>query len=219
MWSFIMLSVFYSECLLCWLSFCWVSFMLTVFYAYCAKCLWSWVSFMLTVFYAECLLYWVSFMVSVFYAECLKLNVFYAVCLLCCVSLMLCVSYAECILCWASFILSVTIMSIMLNVIMLSAFMLNVVAPFKKPSKGERKLKTSKGIHLKTFYSRRWFWEVVNGSVCHFQSHPTLSNIWREGWSLQDATLRLHALPENIRLGWKWLKLTNTWLQQHGKLL
>ncbi len=161
-------------------------------------------SFKLSIFYAHCLLCWVSFILSVFYGECL----------LCWVSFMLSVFYAECLLYLVSPLCPLCGMSLCYVLLSWMSW-----RPLRNLPRGERKLKTSKGIHRKTFYGRRRFWEVVNGSVCHFQSHPTLSNIWREGWSLQDATLRLHALPKNIRLGWKWLKLTNTWMQQHGKLL
>jgi hypothetical protein len=74
---------------------------------------------MLSAFYAECLLCWVPFMLSAFYAE----YILYSV------SFMLSVLYAECLLCWVPFMPSVTIKSSVLNVIMPSVVVLNVVAP------------------------------------------------------------------------------------------
>jgi hypothetical protein len=109
-----MLSVFYAECLLCY-----VSFMLTVFYANCLLC---WVSFILSVLYAKCLLCWQSFMLSVFYAECL----------LCWQSFMLSVFYAECLLCWVSQLSPLSVE--MLSGIILNVVKLNVVAPMQCPA-------------------------------------------------------------------------------------
>jgi hypothetical protein len=98
--------------------------MLSVIYAECHLC---WMSFMLNVIYAECHLCWMSFMLNV-----VMLSVIYAEC-----------RYADCHLCWLSFMLNVVMLSViynecrlccvanklfMLNVIVMSVVMLNVVA-------------------------------------------------------------------------------------------
>ncbi len=99
----LILSLFYSESLLFWVSFYSESlFILSLFYS---EYLSFWISLMLCVFNAECQQCWLFFMLSVF---------------LCWVSFMLSVFYAESFLCWVFFMLSV----VMLGVVMLGIIML-----------------------------------------------------------------------------------------------
>ncbi len=49
--------------------------------------------------------------------------------------------------------------------------------------------------------------------ICHCQPLPTLSGIFRQGKAgslhLEWSSIKEPTLPENTRLGWKWLKVTN----------